>query len=208
MKIENNFEVPLPPERAWDMLMDIEQVVQCMPGAELVEMLPDNGYRGKVSVKLGPLAVTFLGTARFETMDRAGKRATIKASGNEVKGRGGAQALVGFRMMESGANLTRVGIDTDLTLNGAVAQYGRAAGVIADVSQQIIDKFAAALKARIEVDGLGRPALAMEVAAPAVDVAEAPPVCAPQPPATVPISGLSVLIGALWRSFKRLFAGK
>lgn len=220
MKIENSFEVPLPAERAWDVLMDIERIAPCMPGAELVETLPDNAYRGKVSVKLGPLAVTFLGTARFETMDRAAKRATIKASGNEVKGRGGAQAQVGFQMAAARPDLTRVAIETDLTLNGAVAQYGRAAGVISDISQQIIDKFAAALKARIEAEGLGSSAPSAEPApaaervvppgtlaatvAPVVDLPH--PAREPAPPqAAVPISGFSLVMGALWRSFKRLF---
>jgi carbon monoxide dehydrogenase subunit G len=226
MKIENSFEVPLPAERAWDVLMDIERIAPCMPGAELVETLPDNAYRGKVSVKLGPLAVTFLGTARFETIDRMAKRATIKASGNEIKGRGGAQAQVRFHMAETSPDLTRVAIETDLTLNGAVAQYGRAAGVIADISQQIIDKFAAVLKARIETEGFGS-------ATPIADVAPAVPTTStadrtvpagasapmaasvmdrPQPDRvstsqqpSVPISGFSLLLGALWRSLKRLF---
>jgi hypothetical protein len=152
-------------------------------------------------------------------MDRVAKRATIKASGNEVKGRGGAQALVGFRMTETNPAVTNVAIDTDLTLNGAVAQYGRASGVIADISQQIIDKFAVALKARIETEGLGRLESVAEAAPPAspeLPAGTAEPVTMVRPavepipapaPAAIPISGFSILFRALWRSFKRVFTG-
>ncbi|QEX21118.1 carbon monoxide dehydrogenase subunit G [Hypericibacter adhaerens] len=208
MKIENSFDVPLPVEQTWDLLLDIQRVAPCLPGAELLETIDSDAYRGKVSVKLGPMAVTFQGIARFESKDPVARRANVKASGNETKGRGGAQAKVDFALTSVPGSGTRVKIDTDLNLNGAVAQYGRASGMIGDVAQQLVDKFAEALKAQIQADAAR--------AAPAVTGEPSPTgaanTTAPVPPATPPapakpISATELLIGALKRRFRRWLAG-
>ena len=119
-------------------------------GRGAVETLPDKSFKGKVAVRLGPVAVSFLGTARFEAIDEAARRVRVKASGTEQKGRGGAQALVDFSLQETAPRLTHVAIVTDLTLNGAVAQYGRGAAMIEDVAQQMVRRFAETLKVQIE----------------------------------------------------------
>jgi len=187
MKLENTFDVPLPAADTWHVLLDIERVAPCLPGAELMETLPDKSYKGKVAVRLGPVAVSFLGTARFETVDAAARRVRVRASGTEQKGRGGAQALVDFSLQETAPRLTHVAISTDLTLNGAVAQYGRGAAMIQDVAQQMVQRFAETLKVQIEGSESER----------TVALAEA----------QKPVSGLSLLFGALWRAVKRLFGG-
>jgi uncharacterized protein len=185
MKIENSFDVPLPPTDAWRVLLDIERVAPCLPGAEILETLGNNAYKGKVAVKLGPVAVSFLGTARFEEIDEAARRVKVKASGTEQKGRGGAQALVEFSLVETSPRVTHVAIVTDLSLNGAVAQYGRGAAMIQDMAQQMVGRFAAALKAHIEASEADR---RIAVAA-----------------AAKPVSGFALLFGALWRALRRLF---
>ncbi len=185
MKLENAFDVPLPAADAWRVLLDIERVAPCLPGAELLETLPDKSFKGKVAVRLGPVAVSFLGTARFEAVDEAARRVRVKASGTEQKGRGGAQALVDFSLQETAPRLTHVAIVTDLTLNGAVAQYGRGAAMIEDVAQQMVRRFAETLKVQIEgSEGERKEALAE---------------------ARKPVSGLALFFGALWRALKRLF---
>jgi uncharacterized protein len=184
MKIENGFDVPLPPADAWRVLMDIERIAPCLPGAELLGKIDDQSYRGKVAVRLGPVAVEFVGTARFEEIDEAAHRARVKASGNDAKGRGGAQAIVVFGLTEVAPRQTHVGIVTDLTLNGAVAQYGRGAAMIADVAQQMVDRFAATLKTQIEGDEAQR----------AASLAEA----------RKGVSGFSLFFAALWRALGRL----
>lgn len=148
MRFSNSFAVPLPPERAWAVLMDIPTIAPCMPGAELTEKIDERTYKGKVSVRLGPVALTFAGTARFEDMDPASYSAKVKAQGTDAKGRGGANALISFHLEpeESGS---KVKIDTDLALSGFVAQYGRGAGMIQSVATQLIDEFAKALEAQI-----------------------------------------------------------
>ncbi len=185
MKIENSFDVPLPPAEAWRVLLDIERVAPCLPGAEILDTLDDKTYKGKVAVKLGPVAVSFVGTARFEEIDEAQRKVKVKASGTEQKGRGGAQALVAFSLVETAPRVTHVAIVTDLSLNGAVAQYGRGAAMIQDMAQQMVGRFADALKAQIQGSEAERRAAAAAVAR--------------------PVSGFALVFGALWRALRRLF---
>ena len=149
MKIENSFRVGLPIANAWATLLDIPSIVPCMPGAELLAIEDEHTYRGQVRVKLGPVAVAFQGRARLVEIDEVQHVVRMTASGTEGKGRGSAQAEVVFRLSPDG-NGTRVNVVSDLSLAGAVAQYGRAQSVIADVSQVLVDTFAQNLGRRIE----------------------------------------------------------
>jgi carbon monoxide dehydrogenase subunit G len=185
MKLENAFDVPLPPAEAWRVLLDIPRVAPCLPGAELTETIDARTYKGKVAARLGPVSVSFAGTARLEEIDEAAQRVRVKATGTEQKGRGGAQANVEFSLKPAGPRATRVSIVTDLTLNGAVAQYGRGAAMIADVAQQMVNKFADALKVQIEGSEAERQAAAAESAK--------------------GVSAFALIFGALWRAVKRLF---
>ena len=74
MEINNSFEVPLPPRDAWKTLMDIPRIAPCMPGAELTGVLDKDTYNGKVSVRLGPVALTFAGQVKFTDVDEAGHK--------------------------------------------------------------------------------------------------------------------------------------
>jgi carbon monoxide dehydrogenase subunit G len=196
MEFDNSFEVPLPPAAAWDVLMDVKRVAPCMPGAKLTEIVDERTFKGTVGVRLGPVALTFGGTAQFETIDAAARRARIKANGTDAKGRGGALAVVDFALQEAGSGST-VRVHTNLTLSGSVAQYGRGVGMIQDVANQLIKQFAAALRAE----------LAKSVApAPAVTAAAAAPAPA-MPAAAKPISGFSLLLRAFGSWLRRLVAG-
>ena len=174
MKIENTFRVNLPVGQAWATLLDIPGVVSCMPGAELLGVDDERSYRGQVKVRLGPVAVAFKGRAQLAEVDEAQHRVRAKASGTEEKGRGSAQAEVSFRLAPDGTG-TRVDVETNLSLAGAVAQYGRAQGVIADVAQVMVDQFARNLGQRIAASGAQRgtaapPATAASPVAPAISV--------------------------------------
>jgi carbon monoxide dehydrogenase subunit G len=183
MKIDNAFLVDLPVAQAWALLLDIPSVVPCMPGAALLAVEDERTYRGQVTVRLGPVTVTFQGRARIEAIDEAARSVRVKASGTETKGRGSAQAEVSFAMQPEG-NGTRVAIATDLALAGAVAQYGRAQGVIADVAQVVIDTFAQNLRNRIAA------------AAPAGEP-HLPPTVTPPPPSPAFAGAGSSRLGAL-----------
>lgn len=157
MEIRNSFEVALPPDEAWRVLMDIPRIAPCVPGAELTGRTDDGGYRGRVSVRLGPVALAFGGTARIVERDDARWQARVEAGGEDVKGRGSATAELRFGLTPAGTG-TRAEIVTDVTLSGLVAQYGRGTGVIQSVATQIVDQFAANLARMIDAERGGQPA--------------------------------------------------
>lgn len=198
MEFDNEFEVPVPIDQAWDILMDIERIAPCVPGAELTEVVDEKTYKGKISVKLGPVALTFNGQTTFEELDVANYSAKLKAQGTDAKGRGGAHANVAFHM-EPSDNGTKVIIATSLQLSGAVAQYGRGVGMVKDLSQQIIGQFAENLKKNVinaETDESGA---AADETATAQDTP--PHVAAP-----VQVGGMGLKV--IWNAIKRLFGAK
>jgi carbon monoxide dehydrogenase subunit G len=148
VRIENRFDVPAPLAEAWSLLLDIPSTIECFPGAELTERIEEDTYRGRITVKLGPVAMIFRGTVRVEALDEIAHTGTFKADWSETKGRGNAATVTRFAMQESQAD-TRVELATEVQLAGQVAQYGRGAGVIAHVSSQLVERFAANLRARL-----------------------------------------------------------
>ncbi len=206
MEFDNAFEVPLPPAQAWPVLMDIRGIAPCMPGAQLTEVIDDKNYKGNISVRLGPVALTFAGVVTFEEIDNVNHSARVRAQGTDAKGRGAAQAKSTFRLEPSGTG-SKVLVHTDLTLSGAVAQYGRGVGMIQATASAIMNQFANALKAQLAeqscgAGGRGTPPEAT-TASPAPQ-----PSAAPLPQAAKPISGFSLMASVLWNSIKRLFGGR
>lgn len=148
MQFTNSFEVSLPPEDAWPLLMDLPVIVPCMPGAELLEQKDERNLKAQVSVRLGPVGLVFVCDAQFTELDHEGRKATVEATGADAKGRGTAQASINFRCQPSAVG-SKILITTDLALSGAVAQYGRGVGLIQNVANQIIVQFARNLETRI-----------------------------------------------------------
>jgi uncharacterized protein len=146
VKLENSFEVPAPRKAAWDLLMDVPRVVPCMPGAQLDETVSENAWKATMAVKLGPISLSFATDVTRESADEHAGTVTLAAKAREKRGRGGAQARIQSSLTETGAG-TRIDIATDLTLSGAVAQYGR--GVVHDVSSQLVQRFADCLEAQL-----------------------------------------------------------
>ena len=200
MEINNSFEVPLLPPDAWKVLMDIPRIAPCMPGAELTGVVDKDTYNGKVAVKLGPVALTFAGQVKFTDIDEAAHKARVKAQGKDSKGRGGANANVDFHLEPTAAG-SRVIVKTDLTLSGAVAQYGRASGLIQDVAQQLIGQFATCLKAQLAAQA------AAAEPRPGAEQSTAAPIPPPEPKAQS-LSGFSLMWMVLKSFFRSLFGGK
>jgi carbon monoxide dehydrogenase subunit G len=148
MEFDNTLEVPLPPAEAWALLLDIERIATCIPGAELTEVVDERTYKGKVAVRIGPVALSLVGQARLEEIDAAGRRVSMKAQGSDPKGRGSTEAMIRFHLEPADAG-TRVVIHSDVRLAGAIAQYGRGSGMIQSVASQLIGRFGDNLKARI-----------------------------------------------------------
>jgi hypothetical protein len=202
VELDNSFEVPLRPAEAWPLLMDIRRIAPCMPGAEVTEVVDDKTYKGRIAVRLGPVALTFAGVITFEELDGANFTALVKAQGSDANGRGAANATASFRLEPAGSGIagsgtagsgTKVLVHTDLALSGAVAQYGRGVGIIQATAASIMTQFAANLKAQIEQQN--------SAAVPAPDPA-APP------PAARPISGFSLMARVIWGAVVSLFRRK
>jgi uncharacterized protein len=206
MEFDNAFEVPLPPAQAWALLMDIERIAPCMPGAQLTEVVDKTTYKGNIAVRLGPVALTFAGTVKFEELDDAAHTARVRAEGSDAKGRGGAHAVASFRL-EPSAEGSKVLVHTDLTLSGAVAQYGRGVGMIQSTAAQLMKQFAAALRTHVVERAGAAPLAAQPVEPQAAATTQATGIPAPSSPPAVakPISGLSLMARVIWDSVARWF---
>ncbi|WP_432027584.1 SRPBCC family protein [Streptomyces sp. 1222.5] len=145
MELQHEFTVPVPVDEAWPALLDIERVAPCLPGAT-VEEYDGKTVTGSVKVKVGPVTVTYRGTAVFEEQDEAAHRMVLVASGRETRGQGTARATVTAELSGRDGG-TAVSVRTDLTVTGRPAQFGR--GVLAEVGDRLVSQFADCLAQRL-----------------------------------------------------------
>jgi carbon monoxide dehydrogenase subunit G len=141
MELAHNFTVAVPVEQAWQVLLDLERIAPCLPGATLTSHSGDE-FAGTVRVKLGPVTMTFAGQGRFLEKDEQARRIVIEASGKERKGGGSARATVRSSLRGEGDS-TVVDVHTDMVITGRAAQFGR--GMIAEVSTRLLGQFTACL---------------------------------------------------------------
>jgi uncharacterized protein len=149
IELDNSFTVPVPPEQAWDVLLDVERIAPCMPGASVTSVEGDQ-IEGQVKVKLGPLSLAYKGTAKFTEKDQASHTIAIEATGKETRGAGTASANVQASLKPDDAG-TLVSIHTSLNVTGRPAQFGRS--LLPEVSGKLIGEFASNLAALIEAEG-------------------------------------------------------
>lgn len=180
LQLEHSFTVPAGIDDAWKVLLDIERVAPCMPGAAL-ETVHGDDFTGTVKVKLGPIGLTYKGKASFVEKDEAAHRATIHAQGRDARGNGTATAKVTASLSDQGG-ATKVDVVTDLDITGKPAQFGR--GVMVDVGNKLIGQFADCLAGKLSGEG-GAEATAAPAAPSEASPAEAPAAPAAEPaPAT------------------------
>ena len=191
MLIENSFQVAAAPDRVFDFLRDATNVVTCLPGAELVEDLGNDSYRGRVKVKVGPVTAAYSGIATITRQDMAERSAILVAEGRDSRGNGSAKATTTMRVSPT-TDGSSVELSTDLSVSGKLAQFGRA--VMTDVSNKMVGELAGRVRERIEAtttaDSQAEPAASAE-------------------PAALKASGLvwTVLAGVFRRLFARLRRG-
>ncbi len=162
MEFEHSFTIPVPPDEAWEVLLDVERVAPCMPGAT-VDTVDGDDLTGRVKVKVGPITMTYRGHARFVERDEAAHTVTIEASGKEARGTGTASAKV-HAALHGDNGRTRVTMNTTLNVTGRPAQMGR--GVLADVSGRLIEQFAANLAGQLAGEGAAGAAPGTDAATP------------------------------------------
>lgn len=151
IELDNSFTVPVPPTQAWDVLLDVERIAPCMPGATVDEVNGDE-IAGRVKVKLGPVSLTYKGTAKFTERDETGHTIAMEANGKETRGAGTASAVVNASLKPAEDDgHTLVSMHTTLNVTGRPAQFGR--GVMADVSAKLVEQFATNLAQLISAGG-------------------------------------------------------
>jgi carbon monoxide dehydrogenase subunit G len=176
MKLENEFTVPASVETAWDVLLDVERVAPCLPGAT-IDGSEGDVYSGTMKIKVGPITTSYRGTVQIEEADQAARRAVMRAQARDSRGQGTAAATITSTMEEVEGG-TRVHVETDMRVTGPAAQFGR--GVMQDVSAKLMGRFADCLAE--EIAGAAPPAAEDAGGAPAPST-EAP---APAPSAPAP----------------------
>ena len=151
MEMDHSFTVPVPPERAWDVLLDVEKIAPCMPGA-IVDEFDGEVVTGRIKVKVGPVSLTYRGTAKFTERDPDAKVILLEASGKETRGAGTASATVRATLEpESGGGGTTASMHTTMNVTGRPAQFGR--GVMIEVGSKLVEQFAQNLRQLIAEDG-------------------------------------------------------
>lgn len=180
MLITSDFEVPQPVERVWDYLLDVPRMAPNLPGTELTEVVDEDNYKGRVTVRMGPVSLRFAGTATIVERDEAARRVVVNAAGAEERGKGQASMVLTATLVSSEGG-TRVAVSQDLTIAGAAAQYGR--GMITDVTSVLLGRFAANVAADIPHWARGEERAG----------------------AAAPVSGFSVGFAAAMTALKRVF---
>jgi uncharacterized protein len=176
MEITKSFVVKAPADAVWGFLTDPYKVASCLPGAAITGKVDDQTYTGTITIKVGPVTASYRGKMRFDRLDTAAREADISASGQETRGKGGADMRMKSRVVERAPAETEVTVVSDVNVMGVLAQFGR--GMIQDVSDQLFQKFTDAMRRELET-----PAAAPEAVSPAPPPAEAP---GPAPPAPAP----------------------
>jgi uncharacterized protein len=198
MRIDNDFTIKAAPDRIWSSLLDVEDIVPCVPGAELIETVDDRSWRGSILVRFGPVALTFDGEVAMIERDDAAHRVVLSARGKERKGKGAASADV-TSWIEASADGSTVRVATEVALTGAVAQLSR--GLLPEVSRKLTEQFAECLQKTIAA---GQEARGQPESSPEGDevLPETPP--RPTPSPAKPVAGIRVGLLALWSLLKRV----
>ncbi|MGW5377886.1 SRPBCC family protein [Nocardia sp. NPDC003999] len=180
MKLDNTFTIPVPAAQAWQVLLDLERIAPCVPGATITSRDGDD-FHGKIKVKLGPVGLSYSGVIKVVSQDEAAGIAVLEGRGRETRGNGTAKATITCRLVES-VGATDVFVDTDLAITGKPAQFGR--GALADVAGTLIGQFATNLAAEITASAQAEPEPGTLSAVPAAgDAATSTTETAPRKPA-------------------------
>ena len=162
MKLNNEFTVDVPVEDVWNVLLDLERITPCLPGASLTEETGEREYDGAMKVKLGPVTQQYKGTVKIQEADESAHRAVLRAGGKDARGQGTASATIVSTLHDEGNGSTRVNVETDMQITGRAAQFGQ--GIQQQVSEKLLGRFADCLEEEITNGGAARGA----------DVSEAP----------------------------------
>jgi carbon monoxide dehydrogenase subunit G len=193
-KIEERFEVQAPVERVWKYLIDAKRVVECLPGAELLELQDDDTFLGAIKVKVGPLAMSYKGQGKFTEINEETHQVRMVGDAREVSGSGSTKVSMLSTVSPLANGGCEVLVSADIDLVGKIVQFGR--GMIEEVSRQMFRQFSACVKKHLEIDEAPQ---------------EPQPADKPAEPETKAVAAAPLAFRALWaiivRFFSRLFGG-
>ena len=154
MKLNNEFTVDVPVEDVWNVLLDLERITPCLPGASLTEETGEREYDGAMKVKLGPVTQQYKGTVKIQEADESAHRAVLRADGKDARGQGTASATIVSTLHDEGNGSTRVNVETDMQITGRAAQFGQ--GIQQQISEKLLARFADCLEEEITSGGAAR----------------------------------------------------
>jgi carbon monoxide dehydrogenase subunit G len=192
MEFENTFLVGAPVDEVWDLLLDVERIAPCMPGARVLEQTGDDAYKVAVKVKLGPMTMNYKGDVEILDKDTTARQATMRAKAKEARGQGTASADIRMALREQPGG-TEASITTSMQMSGKAAAMGQ--GVIRDVAASLTDTFAQNLAGMVEREGSAAGAAAASTAGATAGDAAAmgPPPTAGEPPPAAPDADAAAL---------------
>ena len=195
-KIEERFEVKAPVERVWNYLIDPKRVVQCLPGAELLEQQDERTFLGAIKVKVGPLSMSYKGQAKFTDINEETHQVRMVGDAREVGGSGSTKVSMLSTVSPLDGGGCEVLVNADIDLVGKIVQFGR--GMIEEVSRQMFRQFSTCVRQQLEV---------AEEPQPSDQPAAAQPVAQPSPPEPKPVAAAPLAFRALWAIIARFFKG-
>ncbi|MHB1500127.1 MAG: SRPBCC family protein [Candidatus Dormibacteria bacterium] len=201
MLLENSLKLAMPPDRLMPLLEDLERIAPCLPGASITERVDERTYKGRVTVKVGPVTVSYDGTMTIVEVDREARRLVMRGEGRDPKGAGNARATITMTVEEAegGGSLGR--IQSDVAITGRVAQFGR--GLMQDVADRLLTQFSQCVEKSLADQGLPEEAGALAATPAAQAVPAAPTAPAPAQPQSVGMLG--ILFSVLWKRVKSIF---
>ncbi|MGZ6099070.1 MAG: SRPBCC family protein [Myxococcaceae bacterium] len=151
MEIAKTFVVNATPEAVWSFLVDLPRVARCLPGAAIGERLDEKTSSGTMTIKVGPVSSTYRGKVVFERLDAAARTAELVATGQDVRGKGGADLRLTSSVKALPGGRTEVTAVSLVNVTGILAQMGR--GMIQDVSDEMFQIFSERMRAELESGG-------------------------------------------------------
>jgi len=194
-KIEERFEVKAPVERVWNYLIDPKRVVQCLPGAELLEQQDERTFLGAIKVKVGPLSMSYKGQAKFTDINEETHQVRMVGDAREVGGSGSTKVSMLSTVTPLDGGGCEVLVNTDIDLVGKIVQFGR--GMIEEVSRQMFRQFSTCVRQQLEIADEPQP----------LDQPAAEQVQQPAPPEPKPVAAAPLAFRALWAIIVRFFKG-
>lgn len=191
-KIEERFEVQAPVERVWKYLIDPKRVVECLPGAELIEQQDEHTFLGAIKVKVGPLSMSYKGQAKLTEINEQAHQVRMVGDAREVSGSGSTKVSMLSTVSPLANGGCEVLVNADIDLVGKIVQFGR--GMIQEVSRQMFRQFSTCVKKQLEVPAEPQPP-------------QQQPENNPTEPETKAVAAAPLAFRALWAIIVRFFSG-